>query len=975
MNLTSSWRRVAATIWTLAVALATPAAAGAASDNFRLTEFSGKVTTADGARDTRAGAHPDVTNTIRLSSHILPSGSLVTDANVRDIDFELPAGLIGNPQVGPRCSMVELLGRFGAPRCSPDSQIGEVLLGFALFGADEFLTPTGLYNIVPPPGVTARFGFNALDSIVTLDATVDAAGGYHVTARSRLLSQGLAVISAVTTLWGVPADPVHDAQRLPLGTPLGGSHLPASSTVPPRAFITAPTRCSATSLTTRIAIRSWQHPEEVLRASFDHDADGLPFLLDGCDNLPFAARLKLAPTASVPDAPSGAEVTLTVPQNDDPEGLGASHLKDVTVSLPEGMTVNPASAAGLTACTDEQLGIGNNEAPACAESSKIGIATATTPLLEKPLGGSVYVLTQNSDRPESGEMFRLGLVVDDVARGVLVKLRGNLVVDEATGRITTVFKNNPEMPVESIKLSLKDGPRGPLATPGSCGQQTTTGQITSWSGRSVDVESPFEIGCTPSLGGFAPELRAGAAKPVGGAFSPFTATITKPDGNAAINGLTMTLPTGLLAQLRGNLNAQVGSVVAYAGPGSSPYQLPGKVFLEGRYGDAPFSLRVVVPAKAGPFDLGEVVVRQKLYVDPITAQVTVVSDPIPTIVAGVPARLQRLDVNIDKPGFTLNPTSCAPKSIGGVLGSVAGTSAALSVRFQVGDCASLDLKPGLALSLSGKGQTTDGKHPAITANLMQAPGQANLKKVRVALPLSLALDVDNANGLCEFVDGSKVTPTCPKASIVGTATATSPILDEPVSGPVYFVKNVRKNARTGRDVKTLPKLVIPLVGENGIKLTLTGTSDVEDNHLVTTFDNIPDAPVSSFKLNINGGKGGILAVSGADICKATQIADQQVDGQNNKQADADVFIQTPSCPVKLISKSVGKTAIKLKVGGLGVGKVTVSGKGIKKTTKAIAKSTVATITVKRTKARLGKVKVAFVPAGSKKAKAITATLR
>jgi hypothetical protein len=382
-----------------------------------------------------------------------------------------------------------------------------------------------------------------------------------------------------------------------------------------------------------------------------------------------------------------------------------------------------------------------------------------------------------------------------------------------------------------------------------------------------------------------------------------------------------------------------------------------------------------VPAKAGPFDLGEVVVRQKIYVDPIDAHVTVVSDPIPTIVKGVPVRLQRLEVAVDKAGFMVNPTSCAASSIAGTLASSDGQSVPVSSRFQVSGCSALMLKPSLALSLSGKGQTTDGKHPAISAVLTQPAGQANLKKVRVALPLSLALDTDNANGLCEFVDGSKAEPTCPKASIVGSATAVTPILDQPLSGPVYFVKNVRKDPKSGRDIRTLPKLVIPLVGQNGVKLTLAGTSTVDNDQLVTTFDNIPDAPVSSFKLNINGGKGGILAVSGADICKATQVAEQQIDGQNNKNADADVAIQTPNCPLKIISKSVGKKSVALKVGGLGAGKVTVTGRGIKKTTKSITKSTVATITAKRTKGTPGRVKVSFIPAGAKKAKTATATLR
>jgi hypothetical protein len=319
----------------------------------------------------------------------------------------------------------------------------------------------------------------------------------------------------------------------------------------------------------------------------------------------------------------------------------------------------------------------------------------------------------------------------------------------------------------------------------------------------------------------------------------------------------------------------------------------------------------------------------------------------------------------------VNPTSCAAKAISARLSAAGGQSVPVTKRFQVGDCASLALKPELALSLSGKGQTVDGKHPAISAMLTQPEGQANLKKVRVALPLSLALDVDNANGLCEFVDGSKVTPTCPAASIVGTATAVTPILDEPMTGPVYFVKNVRKDPKSGRDIKTLPKLVVPLVGQNGVKLTLTGTSDVEDDQLVTTFDNIPDASVSSFKLDINGGKGGILTVSGTDICKSTQIAGQKIIGQNNKGADADVYIQTSACPLKVLSKKVDAKSVTLKVGGLSAGKVTVTGKGIKKTTKTITKSTVATMTAKRTKGTPGEVTVSFDPAGPAKVRKTT----
>ena len=586
-------------------------------------------------------------------------------------------------------------------------------------------------------------------------------------------------------------------------------------------------------------------------------------------------------------------------------------------------------------------------------------------MLKEHLTGGIYLRPQASSDPESGDMFRVALVVGNAERGVLFKLPGSVRADKTTGRLTTVFDNNPQLPVSTLDLQFKGGSRAALVSPSSCGSKTVEAELSSWSGKTVNRQSTFGVDCTAGLGGFAPVFAAGTAAPVGGAFSPLALSVDKPDGNADLSGLSMVLPTGLLAHLKGNLGTQVGTVKAFSGPGANPYVLPGQVFLEGQYGDAPFSLKVVVPAKAGPFDLGEVVVRQKIYVDPITAQVTVVSDPLPTIVKGVPIRMQRLEVNVDKPGFVVNPTSCAAKSFGGTLNAAGGQSAPIDVRFQVGDCASLGLKPSLGLTLSGKGQTTDGGHPAVSAVLTQRSGQANLKQVRVALPLSLALDPDNSisDGLCSFAEGSKRDPQCPASSVVGKATATTPILNQSLTGPVYFVKNERKDPKSGRSIKTLPKLVIPMVGENGVKLLLTGTSDVVDDQLVTTFDNIPDAPVSSFKLDITGGKKGILVVSDADICKSTQIADQQVDGQNGKVADVDVYIQTPSCRTKIMSTKVGKTSVALKIGGLGAGKVTVTGRGIKKTTKTIAKSTVATITAKRTgKAKPGAFKVKFTKA-------------
>jgi hypothetical protein len=977
-----SMRHPRSTLVLLAGLLAMLVLAAPASADFGITSFGGSATDPDGARVTQAGAHPDVTTKIRfnttlgLTSFSGASDAVLPEGNLKDLVVDLPPGLIGNPLSMPACSPADLAGDpVYAAHCPTETQIGKVEIKNTQGQSGEPLDGSGsaLYNIVTSPGAPAMFGFNYGNAITLIVpevvADLSTPGGYRVIARVSDASESIALIGTTVTLWGVPADPVHDARRfapfpvLTLGHPAGVPRVP---------LMTLPTACSGQALTTKLRAASWQHPDVWQSAEFNTDFDGFPLVVDGCSRLKFTPSVVMAPSTTAPDAPTGLDVDVKSPQNlGDPGGLANAQLKDVTVTMPDGWTINPGSADGLQACSDDQLGLGNDQAAACPDGSKLGSVSASTPVLSESLDGSVYLRSQNSQDPESGEMFRIALVIRNDERGILVKLPGSVTADKDTGRLTASFKNNPQFPVDRIQLHLKSGPRAPLATPATCGSKTIDTELVSWAGHDVQQPNTFTIACTQGLGGFSPSFAAGTVRPVGGAFSPFALSISKPDGNADLNGLSMVLPTGLLARLKGNLNTQVGTVKAFAGPGSNPFMLPGKVFLEGRYDDAPFSLRVVVPAKAGPFDLGEVTVRQKIYVDPIDAHVTVVSDPVPTIVKGVPARLQRLEVAVDKPDFIINPTSCAAKTISGTLSAVGGQTAAVTNRFQVGDCASLDLKPDLALALSGKGQTTDGKHPAITANLTQKPGQANLKKVKVTLPLSMALDPDNANGLCEFVDGSKAEPTCPKASIVGTATATTPILDEPLSGPVYFVKNIRKDAKTGREIRTLPKLVIPLTGQNGVKLTLTGTSNVENDQLVTTFDNIPDAPVSGFKLDIIGGKGGILTVSGADICKATQIADQQIDGQNNKSADSDVYIQTPSCPLKVLSKKVTKTSVAIKVGGLSAGKVTITGKGIKKTTKTITKSTVATITARRTKGKPGKVTVSFDPTGPAKARKTT----
>jgi hypothetical protein len=675
------------------------------------------------------------------------------------------------------------------------------------------------------------------------------------------------------------------------------------------------------------------------------------------------------------------------------------------------MTINPGAADGLTACSDAQSAIGTEDAASCPESAKIGTVAVDVPALRKPLNGALYVGSQQSGDPTSGKMFRFFLAAND--QGVRLKLEGNVRADPVTGQLRATFASNPQVPVSAIRLAFKGGPRAVLANPPTCGPKTATAHLTSWGGPAADLHSTFAIDCTPGLGGFSPSFAAGVTDPIAGGSAPFTLGITKPDGNAALDGLRLELPEGLLADIKGNLGTRVGTATVAAGPGSNPYSLSGPVVLEGAYGDAPYSLRVTVPAKAGPFDLGDVVVRQKIYVDPRDAHVTVVSDPLPTIVKGVPVRLQKLNVTVDKPGFMRNPTSCAEKTIGGDLHSVAGITAHVANRFQVGGCEGLALQPKLGLTLTGRGQTTasksstrsakrthakkaaaspkalgltDGGHPDLDAHLTMSGG-ANLKKATVTLPLTLALDPDNANGLCEPPDAAA--NTCPATSIVGNVTANSPILPDPLTGPVYFVRGERTDAKTQRVIKTLPKLYVPLTGSNGVRVDLHAGSDVNSlGQLVTTFDNIPDAPVSDFKLHIAGGAHGILVVTlKAGLCAAgadDRVGSQEFAGQNGKLVIGELRTAN-NCPFAISKSSHTAAALKLSISGVALGKVTATGNGVKPASKAIGNDdNIAELSLpmsKTVRAKLVtghnvkvKVKVAYKPKGAAKTRTITKTL-
>lgn len=967
---------LAAAVVATVLVMASPASAAFSIENFAVSTTSSV-----------AGAHPDLTTDVQFSTVVTnPPFAGYPDGNVRDVKAELPPGLIGDPHAVPQCPQVDFL----ANACPPASQIGVAVVRLSQYG---FLYPAldyPLINVKPRNSEeTAEIGFVAFQSTFAhLEASVRTDSDYGITINGSGIGRIVGLSGVTLTVWGVPGDPSHDGQRIDMNrTPVGASQIGRAP------FLTNPTSCGG-PLQFSITANSYQEPDRYSSAQAQLPSQ------TGCDSVPFSPEFSFEPTSKTAGAPSGYHSVLTLPESNSPNGQAAANLRNVTVKLPQGVAINPSGAVGLAGCDDANLKLGTRDAATCPGAAKIGSAQFDVPALPGPIDGSIYLRP-----PLPGHLFRLALVADGF--GVHLKIPGEAHADPVTGQLTATFPDTPQAPVRSATLDFDGGPHAALVNPSACGTYSTHAELTPWSSdAAVSSDSSFTInqGCGKEST-FAPGFTAGTEDPTGGAHTPFHLRITR-DSGPALSTVDTVLPPGLLANIKSvprcaearaaagtcGPESQVGRVTVGSGAGTSPIFLPqtGKsptaVFLAGPYKGAPFSLSIVVPAQAGPFDLGTVVVRAGLYVDPVTAQATVRADPMPTILEGIPLNVRDLRVDIDRPGFTFNSTNCDPQSVAGTITSAAGQAVSVSSPFQAVDCDRLDLSPDLDLTLSGKGQTTDGKHPAVAATLTQPVGQSNLKQVKVTLPESLALDPDNSqsDSLCEFVDGRKTIPQCPKSSIVGSVVAKTPILDQPLTGPVYFIKNVRTDPKTGRQIKTLPTLATILQGE-GVTLVLRATSSVDDNdQLVTTFGNIPDAPVSSFKLNINGGKKGILVISDADICKSTQILDQVTDGQNDTTRDDKVTIATPSCPLAVVSSTHTPSTLQLKVGGLGAGKVSVSGNGLKKTSRTLAESTVATLSVPlnasmRTALAHGhnvrvKVTVSFTPKGATKAKKTNKTL-
>jgi len=850
-----------------------------------------------------AGAHPDFTTTIELNSFEEENGKETASANAETIALELPPGLIGNPKATPSCSTGDFVS-FG--NCSPDAQVGiaRVRVGKPLYN----FAVEPVYNLTPPhpKEEVARFGFIAYLYPVFIDVKVRTASDYGVTATVHNAPGLGALLRAKTILWGNPSSPIHNVERL---TPFEAAKCKGTaceakndegviigeraSTIPAdqrQAFMTNPSACQEGKVD--FSVTTYQLPGQIFEAS----APLAP--ITDCQGLPFAPTFSAEPTTHVAGAPTGLKTTLTLPQHLGPDERATATMREARVTLPAGLQIAAGAANWIGTCTEEQVGYHQEVDVACPDAAKLGTATITSPALSVPIEGEIY-----QRNPTPGHQFGLWLTAD--ALGLHIKLPGELEPDKNTGRLTAVFRDLPQVPVETIELDVWGGPRAPLQNPTSCGTYTTDFSFAPHSDDPVaSGQSSFTIdqGCDQ---GFSPTLNAGVTEPIAGRFSPFVFDLTRDDGQQALRGFELTLPDGELAKLAGvplcpdeaanngscPAGSRIGSLRASTGPGPDPLQIPQpgraepRIHLAGPYQGAPFSIVSEVPAQAGPFDLGTLAVRSGLDVDPETARATVKADPLPQFFEGVGIAYRNLHAVIDRPGFSLNPTDCREMVVNAKATSTQGTVAHPAARFQVDGCRRLGFKPRLSLKL--KGGTRRADYPALTAVLKARKGDANIARTSVALPHSEFLAQEHIQTICTRVQFAA--DSCPKGSIYGRAKAWTPLLDKPLSGPVYLRSSDHP----------LPDLVAAMDGE--LEIDLVGRIDSKGGGIRTTFDSVPDAPVTKFVLQMRGGKKGLL-VNSTDICRGSHRAAVAMRGQNGRAKGLRPQLQSSGCPKKKLGK-------------------------------------------------------------------------
>jgi len=840
---------------------------------------------------TQAGGHPNVYYNIAFENHEDTNGGLCNCNDPKNINLSLPTGLIGNPHATPVCSSAE----FDEQICPGDSQIGVAAPAVDFGGFKLHFSGIPIYNVEPKPGQAGLIAWIVpfFSTPIYTVLTARTGSDYGLDADTEGVEQAFALANIQLELWGVPADPSHNSER-------GG---PSNS--PPNPYLQNPTTCGA-GLETTVSVLAYTNEEAI--AHYPMPAT------TGCDQLSFNPSNFVQPTTTETDSASGVALELAVPQDVSPIVPSASEIRATTVTLPPGFVLSPNASDGKTFCSDSQAAFGTLNEAHCPEHSKIGTVEIESPTLPGVLPGSIYI---GESKP--GNRYRFILTANGF--NVHVKLAGSSFPSLETGQQVITFENLPQFPFSAFKLHFFGSERGILETPTQCGTYPVQSTFTPWDAALPEQTStqffvldsgPNGTPCPGSSRPFSPSFQAASAGNLAGIPTAFSFSTTRNDGEQNLTGLSVTTPPGLSATLNGvsycpdasiaaakepsysglaeqqspscPASSQIGTAVAGVGAGTHPVYFQGKVYLAGPYKGAPLSLVVITPGISGPYDLGNVVVRAALHVNPETAQITTVSDPLPPILQGIPLRYREILVELNRPNFTVNPTNCDPFSVSAQLNGDQDAVATLGEHFQVANCANLHFTPRLTMGFSGS--TKRAGNPSLHTELSYPNGgsNANISRAVVTLPSTEIVDNGHIKDPCtkvQFFEGKVPGERCPPGSDIGFAKAQTPLLEKPLEGPVYL--------RTGSGHK-LPDIVAALNGQ--VDIVLDGHVDAVHGGIRTSFETVPDVPVSNFTLTLDGGAKGLLQ-NNVSLCSHSLSAIASIAGQNGKTANQSPVLHTP----------------------------------------------------------------------------------
>jgi hypothetical protein len=869
---------------------------------------------------TQAAGHPPWGVTTFELNHTGSGPGRVPEEALKRIRVDVPPGLAANPEALPKCTHPQ----FESNACPSNTEVGTTELE-VYDGVTDLSVSGKVFNMEQPPGLPLLFGINVgaeplVNTHIMLEGHVAWSSDYH----------------EYFEINNVPREGEILGVKVPLRTLK--SKLNFNGNAGQGNFLTLPSVCSS-STASYLEVESYE-------GKISRTPTQTPVGVEGCDKVPFAPSAQVNPQTSQSDQPDGATTEVKVPQNVHAGEINTADIKNAQVTLPEGMTLNPAAARGLQTCSPGQIGIGTGAPVSCPAASKVGTVAIETDLPPGSLAGNVY-LGNPAGGSITGPPYTIYIDAEAPSYGVSVRLKGVVNTDPGTGRLTATFTENPQLPFSVLTMTLKSGAQAPVANPLTCGPSLVQSLFTPYTGGPAGLSAiPFVTTGCPSPIPFSLAQSTQNISPAAGAYTAYTFNLARADGQQYLSQVRTVLPAGLVGAIPSVTQcgepqaqsgacpsaSQIGTATVTVGAGPEPYAFSGPVYFTGPYGGAPYGLSIPVAAVAGPFDFGQVITRVAIGVDRHSGRV-IATSAIPTIVRGVPLRLRTVSVAVNRPSFLFNPTNCSPLATDSTLTSTFGATQGLSSPFQVTNCGALAFKPSFKVSSSSKTSKANGA--ALQVTMTQGTHQANIRSVFAQLPLQLPSRLTTIQKACPEATFAANPLSCPEGSHVGSAEATTPVLPGALSGPAYLVSH---------GGAAFPDLDLVLQ-YGGVRVILEGNTDIKKGITTSTFASIPDVPVSSFTLTLPAGPHSALAGYG-NLCAKALYMPTVITAQNGAQIKQNTRIDVAGCGIRIIRrKMVGHTLL-LTVQTPAAGRVIVTGKYLKTASRTVHKATTTTLRIR-----------------------------